>query len=288
LTIKSGDTVIFETGLGGGRRYSPTSTPEDVLKKSPCPPGLELTGPVFVVGAEPGDALEIEILDVVIDSWGYTAIEPGFGLLPEDFPNPAFRSWDLSNGRMLRFNDTIEIPLRPFLGVIGVAPPPPKEYDSIPPRIWGGNIDIRQLTAGARLWLPVAVDGALLSAGDAHGAQGDGEVCGTAVETTARASLRISLRSGFGISAPQFRTPPFSGADGAAGWHCTTGVGPDLMQATKDAVRGMIKFLRTSWKLSDEDAYILCSLAVDLKINEIVDKPNWIVSACLPLSIRRQ
>lgn len=267
-------------------RFTPHSTREDVLRKAPCPPGLALTGPVYVEGAEPGDCLELEILDIVPADWGYTVIEPGMGLLKDEIPGPSFRAWDLSNGRTARFNDSIQVPIEPFLGAIGVAPPHGEVRESIPPSRWGGNIDTRQLTAGSTVWLPVAVEGALLSVGDAHAAQGDGEVCGAAIETTARATVRIGVRSGLDLTAPEFRTARrIQARSEPPCWHATMGVGPDLMEAAKDSVRAMIRYLERTWSLSAEDAYMLCSVCVDLRISEIVDAPNWIVSAFLPTDI---
>jgi acetamidase/formamidase len=243
---------------------------------------------VSVKGATPGDALQIDILELRPADWGYTSVEPGFGLLADEFPGPHFRSWDLSSGRTARLGDIAEIPIEPFLGALGVAQPPPLELPSIPPNLGGGNLDIKHLTVGSQLWLPVAVDGALLSVGDMHAAQGDGEVCGSALETFGWATVRVGLRKGMEISAPQVRTRVLLSGVQRGPWHGTLGIGPDLRHAAKDAVRAMITFIERGWRLDAADAYILCSLCLDLKINEIVDTPNWVVSAFLPLDIFKE
>jgi acetamidase/formamidase len=147
-------------------------------------------------------------------------------------------------------------------------------------------MDIRHLTVGSTVWLPVHVDGAKLSAGDMHAAQGDGEVCGTAIETWGKAVLGIRLRRDMQIRFPQFRTQgPLEQPTASRGWHCTTGIGPDLKMAAADAITDMIDYLGMSFHLSPSEAYVLCSVTVDLRIAEIVDKPNWVVTACLPMSI---
>lgn len=245
-----------------------------------------LAGPISVRGAAPGDALEVEILDLRPLDWGWTGIIPTLGLLAEDFPGPYIRHWDLSDGHTTRMRDDLIIPLQPFCGVMGVEPAEPGEHFVLPPGPFGGNMDIRHLNRGTRLLLPVQVPGALFSAGDCHAAQGDGEVCVTGIECPMEFTLRFGVRKGLSIPAPQFQTPgPLTPRHDALGYYATTGVGPDLMQCTKDAVRAMIVHLGRTYGLSPEDAYVLCSVAVDLKISEVVDAPNWIVSAYLPLSI---
>ena len=287
IHIQPEDTIEVETSLGSGARYLESATPQDVREVVATSPGISMTGPIFVEGAEPGDVLGIEICDITTGSWGYTAVAPGFGLLAEDFPEPAFRSWDLSNGHSARFDDNITVPLRPFLGAVGVAPPAGQVLSTIPPSRWGGNIDIQRLTAGATLYLPIASSGALLSVGDAHAAQGDGEVCGTAIETSADAVLRIALHKNRLLNYPALHAPASEPEVHHAGAHITSGIGENLFTAAQDAIRGMITWLEEHCGLAPVDAYMLCSVCVDLAICEIVDKPNWVVSATLPLSIFR-
>jgi len=287
LTIDPGDTVVFDTRDAANRFYTKDSTHEDVLRRGPFK-GHPLTGPVAVRGARPGDTLVVEILDVqpALD-WGWTAIRPGRGLLPEaDFAKPFLQIWDLSDKRHARMGNKVAVPLAPFPGVLGVALDEPGAHSTMPPRRAGGNMDIKQLVAGATLWLPVLVDGALFSAGDAHAAQGDGEVCVTAVEMMGRLTLRFGVQSGRRLAEPQLRTPaPPSNATNRGPHYATTAHGPDLFAASQQVVRYMIEHLVESRGLSREQAYVVCSVAVDLKISEIVDAPNWIVSAFLPESI---
>lgn len=283
LRIQPGDTVVFDTRDAGDLFFRLDSTTEDV--RALVFRGHPLTGPVYVEGARPGDVLQVDVLAIEPGPFGWTAILPGMGLLPEDFPEPYLRTWDLSDRQYARLGERIRIPIDPFCGVMGVAPAAPGEHPTLPPRRVGGNIDIKQLVAGSTLYLPVEVEGALFSTGDAHAAQGDGEVCVTGIEMTARVTLRFDLRRDLRIAEPQFRTPGVRTRGSNGPCYATTAHGPDLMQAAKQAVRSMIDHLVAVGGLSREDAYVLCSVAVDLRISEIVDAPNWIVSALLPLEI---
>jgi acetamidase/formamidase len=286
LTVDPGDTVVFDTRDASDHYYSRTSTHADVLGRGPFT-GHPLTGPVFVRGAAPGDTLVVEILDVrpALD-FGWTAIRPGRGLLPEsDFAKPFLNIWDLAGG-VARMDKRVAVPIEAFPGVMGVALDEPGGHSTMPPRRSGGNMDIRQLTSGATLFLPVLVPGALFSVGDAHGAQGDGEVCITAVEMSAQCTLRFDLRRGRAVPEPQLRSPRPPAGEGRTGpWYATTANGPDLYASSQQAIRYMIDHIVRERGLSREEAYIVCSVAVDLKISEIVDAPNWIVSAFLPESI---
>jgi acetamidase/formamidase len=171
----------------------------------------------------------------------------------------------------------------PFPGVMGVSLDEPGGHSTMPPRKNGGNMDIKQLTAGTTLFLPVWVDGALFSLGDCHAAQGDGEVCITAVEINARVTLRFGLERGRRLNEPQLRTAgPVGAATNTGSHYATTAHGPDLFKSAQQAIRYMIDHLVETRDLSREEAYILASVVVDLKISEIVDAPNWIVSAFLP------
>jgi acetamidase/formamidase len=248
--------------------------------------GHALTGPVRITGARPGDTLEIEILELKPGEMGYTTIVPGRGLLPEDFPEPFLKLWDLRNGATAEFRAGIEVPIEPFHGVMGVALAEPGRHLTAPPRRVGGNMDVKQLTVGTTLLLPIEVEGALFSVGDGHAAQGDGEVCITAIETSMTSHLRFRVHRDLRLAGPQFRTAgPLARRTDSAGWYATTGIGPDLMGATKQATREMIAYLERSYGLSPQEAYVLCSVAMDLKISEVVDAPNWVVSAFIPLSI---
>jgi len=283
LEIDPGDTVVFETRDAADGFYSPRSTAADVLNR--VFKGHPLTGPVRVRGAAPGDTLSVEILDVRPRApFGWTQIRPGRGLLPEaDFPKPFLQIWNVEDGTHARMGNGIAVPLDPFPGVMGVALAEAGGHSTMPPRRNGGNMDIKQLAAGTTLWLPVLVDGALFSIGDGHGAQGDGEVCITAVEMDATVTLRFGLERGRTIAEPRFRTSGPIGARTNTGPHfATTAHGPDLFASAQQAIRYLIDHLVAERGLSREQAYVLASVAADLKISEIVDTPNWIVSAFLP------
>src|SRR5581483_972648 len=242
-----------------------------------------LAGPIRVDDAEPGDTLAVEILDLHTLGWGYSLIIPGLGLLPDDFPGPYLRFFDLSGGDFAFLGEDVAIPIEPFLGTMGVCPAGASKQPVMPPGTFGGNMDTRQLVRGATLYLPVQVEGALFSCGDAHAAQGDGEVCVTGIEAPMYVVLRFTLEKGRSIPAPQFATPgPLTPKVGAGGFYGTTGVGPDLYGAAQDAVRAMVTHVTDRYGLAPEDAYVLASLCVDLRISEIVDAGQYVVSALLP------
>jgi acetamidase/formamidase len=247
-----------------------------------------VSGPVFVKGAHPGDSLAVELLELRSRDWGWTAIIPGFGLLADEFPDPWLRisPVDQAAGRV-EFAPGITLPFAPFPGTIGVAPAEPGPHPILPPSSSGGNIDTRHVQAGTTLLLPVGVEGALFSVGDTHAAQGDGEVCGTAIETAMEVTVRLSVRRGLRLSAPALEIPaPTTLAPiERGGWDVTTGVGPDLMEAARDAVRAAIALLGERRGLERQEAYALCSVAADLRIHEIVDAPNWVVGCWLPRAV---
>ncbi len=287
LTIDPGDTVVFETPEFSAGQITRDST-ADVLASLDFSVIHQISGPVAVRGAEPGDTLVVEIVEIRPGDWGNAFVLPGFNLLKDDpaFQTPYMKIWDLSHGDRTEFKPGITIPIQPFLGVLGLAPGEPGEHSTVPPRRVGGNIDIRQLVAGTSVFMPVEAPGALFSCGDAHAAQGDGEVGGTGIEMQSTATLRFDLRKGENLPEIQFRmSGPMTGSWNTAGWHCTTAHGPDLWENTQNAVRYMIAFLKAEHGLTDHEALVLCSVAMDLKISEVVDAPNWIVTAALPLGI---
>ena len=286
LEVDSGEVVEFTVRDASDEQIQANSTSEDVAKLD-FDHVNPVSGPVYVRGAQPGDVLAVEILEFRPRDWGWTALIPGFGLLADEFPEPWLRisRVEAEQGRVV-FTDGIELPYEPFPGTIGVAPAEPGSHSIVPPSRWGGNMDTKHLRVGTTLYRPVGVEGALFSVGDTHSAQGDGEVCGTAIETAMDASLRLSVRRDFRIDAPQYRVPPGSlpRAEGT-GYHVSTGVAPDLMEATKQAVWATMEYLGDRHNLSPEEAYALCSVAVDLRIHEVVDAPNWVVGAFLPEDI---
>ncbi len=285
LTVDSGDTVVVHTRDVSDDQIGPDST-VDVIAGLDWDRVYPLAGPIAVQGAEPGDTLAVEVLDLHTQGWGWTAILPGLGLLPDDFPDPYLRIFDLSDGRLIHFREDIHLPIEPFMGTMGVCPEGASAQPVMPPGSFGGNMDTRQLTAGTTLYLPVQVAGALFSCGDAHAAQGDGEVCVTGLESPMYGALRFTLDKGRTIPAPQYRTAgPLTPRLADSAWYGTTGVGPDLFVGAQEAVRAMVEHLTREHGLSPEDAYLLCSLCVDLRISEIVDAGQYVVSALLPLAV---
>jgi formamidase len=340
VEVEPGDTVIYETRDAFDGQLGPKSTNDDVgaLELGPVHP---LTGPVFVKGAEPGDLLEAELVDIEPDpwdEWGYTVEVPGFGFLRDDFPDPYIVRWNL-HGKDFAHSEQlpgVRIPCSPFLGTFGLAPsaelrraaaereaalaerggaalPPdpggavPAEEPvaveglrTIPPRETAGNTDIKQTTPGVKMLLPVYTEGALVSTGDVHYAQGDCEACGTAIEIRCRAHLRFQVRKGeaerLGIRDLQFfRDDYFAPAELAAPrrFHATTGIcvrgdgtneSEDASLAAHNALLNMIDYMGTRG-LDRQQAYALCSCAVDLRISQTVDVPNFLVTALLPLDI---
>lgn len=284
VTVSPGDTVTLRLADCFGGQLTRTATGDDVadLDLSRANP---LTGPVEVEGAQPGDTLAVDVLDVAVGDVGWTTVIPGFGLLADRFPDPHVIVSAIQGSRVQVGDGLATLPARPFLGTVGVAPAAPGTHSVIPPRRVGGNLDCRDVRPGATLLLPVEVPGALLSAGDPHAAQGDGEVCGTAVETTATATLRLSLRRDVQVAAPQLQLPGGEPPQAVGRRHVTTGVGPDLYAGARDAVLAMIDHLDTRHGLAPADAYCLCSVAAHLRIAEVVDAPNWVVACDLDLDL---
>jgi acetamidase/formamidase len=284
IRIGPGETIQFHPLDASGGQLTPASTVADVA-------GLDFSrinpvcGPVWVDGAEPGDALKITLLEFGPSGWGWTANIPGFGLLADQFTEPALHIWKYDTTTMApaMFGPGGRVPLKPFCGTIGVAPAAPGLHSIVPPRRVGGNMDIRDLSAGSVLYLPVEVAGALFSVGDPHAAQGDGEVCGTAIESPASIAARFDLVKGGAPAFPRFTTSgPVTNHLDAKGYEVTTGIGPDFMAASRAALSGMIDLLCARHNMNPVDAYMLCSVCADLRISEIVDQPNWIVALYFP------
>lgn len=267
LTVDSGDTVTLvcrEAADGQFTRDSDTSLLD----------GLDwdrihaLTGPVAMRGAEPGDTLKVEVLEFAHYGWAWTAVIPDFGLLSKDFgPTKLVRIWTVGDDGRAEFMPGVRVPIEPFMGEMGVAWAAPGPQPTMPPTIHGGNMDCRHTGVGSTVYFPVMVPGALFSAGDGHLAQGDGEVCGIAMEAPLDVTLRFTLLKGMSIPAVRFETsgPTTSKVDGL-GHFVTCGTGQDLHQSVVDAVRLMIDKLAHERGMQRADAYILCSVAGDLKI----------------------
>jgi acetamidase/formamidase len=283
-TVAPGTTLLFECSDAADGHFKEGSTAADVgtLDFGAINP---VTGPIHVDGAEPGDALKVTFGDFLPSGLGWTANIPGFGLLADQFPEPALHMWSYDPHAMTPalYGPGGRAPLKPFTGTIGLALAEPGAHSVVPPRRVGGNMDVRDLAKGTVLYLPVEVAGALFSVGDTHAAQGDGEVCGTAIESRMDVTLTLDLVKGVDLKFPRFETPgPVTRHNDAAGYDATTGIGPDLMTGAREAVAQMVDLIAAREKMSAVDAYMLCSVAGDLRISSIVDVPNWVVSFYMP------
>ncbi len=335
LEVDPGEEVVLETRDGVDGQLGPSATAESVAKLD-AGPIHPLTGPIFVKGAEPGDALEIEFLDILPEAYAFTAIVPGLGFLRDLYPAPFLVHWKIADGWATADElPGVRIPGAPFMGVSGVAPSAAevrawtkREQElvdrgglallpdaagaiphhgpcaseglrTVPPRENGGNFDVKQLTKGSKLYLPVSVPGALFSVGDGHFAQGDGEVCVTAVEMGATVAVRFRLQKGGGprmARAPRFAHPGyFTRPEWAApqGFVATMGMpiredgtneGENLTLACRNALLNMIDLLGERG-FTREQAYVICSVACDLRVSNVVDVPNFTVSAVLPEAV---
>ncbi len=273
LEIASGDTVRIETVSGAPAQLPPADAgfhvPVEIhdihARAERMLPGHILTGPVAIRGARPGMVLQVDILDVALrQDWGWNIIRPLAGALPEDFETGRTTIIPLDTDAMTaRLSWGLTLPLAPFFGVMGVAPPPGwGRISTIQPRAHGGNLDNRMLGPGATLYLPIFADGALFSAGDGHAAQGDGEVCVTAIETALSGTFRLTARGDMTPAAPRAETRDHLIA---------MGLHESLDRAAERAVRDMIEWITERRGLSREDAYMLCSLAADLRITQCVN-----------------
>jgi acetamidase/formamidase len=284
VRIAPGETVEFTPMDSSGGQLTAKSTVADIAKLD-FGKVNPVAGPVYVEGAEPGDAIKVTLLDFAPSGWGWTANIPGFGLLAEQFKEPALHLWtyDAKSLSPALYGPGGRVPLKPFCGTIGLAPAEPGSHSIVPPRRVGGNMDIRDLAAGTELYLPVEVAGGLFSVGDTHATQGDGEVCGTAIESPCTLAAKFDLVKGANLAFPRFTTPgPVARHMDAKGYEVTTAIGPDLMQGAKAAVSSMIDLLSRRYSMNAVDAYMLCSVCADLRISEIVDLPNWVVSFYFP------
>jgi acetamidase/formamidase len=282
--IGPGESLEFDVADASGGQLGTKSTVADVVKLDFAKVN-PVTGPVFIDGAEPGDVLKVTLLSFTPSGWGWTANIPGFGLLAEEFKEAALHLWnyDAKTLAPALFGRWGKVPLKPFTGTIGLAPAEKGLHSIVPPRRVGGNMDVRDLAQGTELYLPVEVHGALFSVGDTHAAQGDGEVCGTAIESPMRVALKFEVLKQLPLAFPRFKTQgPVTRHLDAKGYEVTTGIGPDLMQAARAAVRSMIDQLIRQQRMPAVDAYLLCSVCGDLRISEIVDLPNWTVSFYFP------
>ena len=270
LRVKSGAVIEVFTEEATDQQLNLHSTVEDLVNLSPDPIH-PLTGPVYIEDAEPGDLLAVTLHEIELGDWGFAAVMPRFGLLAGEIDGPYLRTFKLGkNKKEIQFTKKIKIPLKPFPGVMGVAPDTDERLSTIPPRANGGNMDDPNITVGTTVYFPVFVKGALFSIGDTHAVQGAGEVSGTAIEAPMRIIYEVNLiKDGRPIQEPQYETEDS---------YVVTAFATTLDEAAKKATRFMIDYLMDVHALSENDSYMLCSLAGKLKIAEVVDMPHMLVT----------
>jgi acetamidase/formamidase len=281
LTVASGAVVHLECVDASGGQVRPGMTAEEfqAIDRTRI---HALTGPIAVEGAQPGDVLQVDVLEVKHKGWAWSSVIPGLGFLEERFTQPHLFHWDLED-EFSRSLAPAMIPLRPFCGVMGVARAEAGGFRTRPPGPFGGNLDVRELSAGAKLYLPVLVEGALFSAGDAHAAQGDGEVCINGMECPADVSLRFTLHKHRALTGPLIEAGARTGEDGPA-W-VVVDSGTDAFATAKAATSRMIDLLVDRWGFEEIHAYILCSVAMKLRLSQVVNRPMVTVSAAIAKSI---
>jgi acetamidase/formamidase len=286
LVIESGDTVHFECLDSSGAQVHPGMTVAQFLA---IDRGLihALTGPVYIEGAAPGDVLQVDVLKIAHKGWGWSSVIGGLGFLKDRFTEPFLFPWELEADVTRSLAPAI-VPLRPFCGVMGVAPAEDGEFRTRPPGAFGGNMDVRDLCSGATLYLPVMNEGALFSVGDAHAAQGDGEVCINGIECPVDASLRFHLHKNRSLASPLAESPSageYDLASGAGASWILIESGVDATAAARAATSRMIDLLVEKWGFTEVHAYILCSVAMHLRLSQVVNEPVFTVSAYLPKRI---
>jgi acetamidase/formamidase len=283
LRIAPGDTVSLECVDASGAQVRPGMTVAEYT-------GIDrerihaLTGPIHVEGAQPGDVLQVDVLQVAHKGWGWSSVVTGLGFLKQRFAEPYLFHWQLEDAMTRSLSPAI-VPLRPFCGVMGVAPAEDGEFRTRPPGIFGGNMDVRELCAGATLYLPVLNSGALFSAGDAHAAQGDGEVCINGIECPADVSLRFHLHKSQTLAGPLVESAaPARAGTGSEAWMVVESA-TDVATAARAATSRMIDLLADRWGFTEIHAYLLCSVAMRLQLSQVVNEPMFTVSAVLPKSV---
>jgi len=283
LRIEPGDEVAFECTDASGGQVQPGMTTEEFL-------GIDrtrihaLTGPVWVEGTEPGDVLQIDVLATRHAGWGWSSVIEGLGFLKDRFREPYLFHWELEGESTSSLAPAV-VPVRPFLGVMGVARAEDGAFRTRPPGPFGGNLDVRELCAGSRLYLPVFNHGALFSCGDGHAAQGDGEVCINGIECPLDVTLRFNLHKQQPLSGPIVEASEAAAADSTADAWVVVETGTDLADAARAATRRMIDLLVSRWGFAEIHAYILCSVAMKLRLSQVVNEPVYTVSAAIAKQI---
>jgi len=283
LRIEPGDQVAFECTDASGGQVRPGMTTEEFLAIDRTRIHA-LTGPVWIEGAEPGDVLQIDVLATRHAGWGWSSVVEGLGFLKDRFREPYLFHWQLDGESTSSLVPAV-VPVRPFLGVMGVARAEDGAFRTRPPGPFGGNLDVRELCAGSKLYLPVFNHGALFSCGDGHAAQGDGEVCINGIECPLDVTLRFHLHKRQPLSGPIVEASEAAAADSTADAWVVVETGTDLTEAARAATGRMIDLLVSRWGFTDVHAYILCSVALKLRLSQVVNEPVYTVSAALSKQI---
>jgi acetamidase/formamidase len=284
LRVAPGDTVHLDCLDSSGAQVHPGMNVSQFLAINRARIHA-LTGPIFIEGAQPGDVLQIDVLEVAHKGWGWSSVINGLGFLKERFTAPCLFHWQLESGSSSSLHPAI-VPLRPFCGVMGVAPAEDGEFRTRPPGIFGGNMDVRELCSGSTLYLPVLNTGALFSAGDAHAAQGDGEVCINGIECPASASLRFHFHQQHApLAGPLIESAAARGPEMQSEAWMVVESGADVLTAARAATSRMIDLLASRWGFSEVHAYLLCSVAMNLKLCQLVNEPIFTISAAIPKSV---
>ena len=283
LHIASGDEVHFQCVDASGGQVHPAMTASEftAIDRTRI---HALTGPVWVQNAEPGDVLQIDVLFTQHSGWGWSSVIPGLGFLKDRFTDPYLFHWHLDGDETRSMSPAI-LPIRPFLGVMGVARAADGAFRTRAPGVFGGNLDVRELCAGARLYLPVLVPGALFSCGDGHAAQGDGEVCINGIECPLEATLRFHLHKRQHLDGPIVESSDAVAKDTVSASWVVVESGEDLPAAARAATNRMIDLLVSRWGFSEVHAYILCSVALKLRLSQVVNEPVYTVSAAISKQI---
>ncbi len=282
LTIESGDVVNFECQDSSGAQVHPGMTAQEFT-------GIDrgkihaLTGPVAIHGAQPGDVLQIDVLEVLHKGWGWSSVIEGLGFLKQRFHEPFLFHWKLAQAVTHSLAPAV-VPLRPFCGIMGVAPAERGEFRTRAPGVFGGNMDVRELSTGATLYLPVQQPGALFSCGDAHAAQGDGEVCINGIECPADVSLRFRLYTSRSLRGPLIESAKTQLAEDHGSWLVVESA-TDAIEAARNATNRMIDLLVERWSMEPVHAYLLCSVAMKLQLSQVVNEPMITVAAAIAKSV---
>jgi len=283
LRIASGDDVQFECLDASGGQVHPGMTAEEFehIDRSRI---HALTGPVWIDGAEPGDVLQVDVLTTQHRGWGWSSVIPGLGFLKERFTEPYFFHWQLDGNETRSLAPAI-LPVRPFLGVMGVAQAEDGRFRTRPPGTFGGNLDVRELCAGSKLYLPVYNEGALFSCGDGHAAQGDGEVCINGIECPLDVTLRFSIHKQQHLAGPLVESSESVAPDTRGDSWVVVESGEDVVIAARRATSRMVDLLVRLWGIPEVQAYILCSVALKLRLSQVVNEPVYTVSGAISKQI---